>query len=458
MLRPTILRSRYVLVPPSAQYRVSQRRQNCTHKFDQAAEDPRLRFFGNVQVGPQTPPAIPHALPISLSSLQPHYTHLLFSTGCAIPTLHPALPPSDRVIPALSLVHWYTHHPSCPAPPPLHETEHVSIIGQGNVALDVARMLLTPLAVLEKCDIPEPVLDVLRSSAVRHVSIIGRRGPFQAAFTTKELRELTTLDGVSMVPLAPELLVPTPDAKLTRQQTRLMQLLQKKQQQQQQQQQLGTFDPHNKSWSLDFFRSPTALAPAPDWHRDRLALTLAHTALNASARAVPTGETSVLHTDLVVPALGHHADPAMPYVDPALGHMRTARGGRVLDDAGRALRRVYASGWAATGARGVLASTMLDAYAVADTILTDYQSGDADAAEHERSEDLLVADNAVDLESVPEEVEEGVRARRVVQYDQWKKIDEAEAWCGAEAVKERERMGWEEAHELLTSEGAWRSR
>src|SRR6201996_7421190 len=87
VLRPTILRSRYVFEPPSAQYRVSQQRQNCTHKFDQAAEDPRLRFFGNVQVGPHTPPAIPHVLPISLSSLQPHYTHLLFSTGCAIPTL-----------------------------------------------------------------------------------------------------------------------------------------------------------------------------------------------------------------------------------------------------------------------------------------------------------------------------------------------------------------------------------
>ena len=318
-------------------------------------------------------------------------------------------------------------------------------------------MLLTPLAVLERCDIPEPVLEVLRSSAVRHVSIIGRRGPLQAAFTTKELRELTTLDGTSMDPLAPELLTPTPDAKLTRQQSRLMQLLQK-QQQQQQQQQLGTFDPHSKSWSLDFFRSPTALAAAPDWHRHRLALTLAHTTLDASARAVPTGATSILHTDLVVPALGHHADPAMPYVDPALGHMRTARGGRVLDDAGRTLKRVYASGWAATGARGVLASTMLDAYAVADTILMDYQSGDAEGAEHERSEDVLVADDVVDLESVPEEVEEGVRARRVVQYDQWKKIDEAEVWCGGEVAKERERMGWEEAHELLTSDGAWQSR
>jgi adrenodoxin-NADP+ reductase len=309
-------------------------------------------------------------------------------------------------------------------------------------------MLLTPPASLEKYDIPEPVLEVLRNSAVRHVSIIGRRGPLQAAFTNKELRELTSLEGASMHPLAPELLAPTPDVKLTRQQSRLMQLLQ---QQQQQQQQRGISNPHTKSWSLDFFRSPTALTPAPSGHQNKLALTLAHTALDASARAVPTGSTSVLHTDLVVLALGHHADPTQAYVDPALGHMRTSRGGRVLDGNGRTLKRVYASGWAAMGARGVLASTMLDAYAVADAILSDYQAGAAGDADQECSDDVLVADDVSDLESVPREVEEGVRARRVVQYGQWKEIDEAEALCGAEAGKERERMCWEEAHGLLTS-------
>jgi adrenodoxin-NADP+ reductase len=309
-------------------------------------------------------------------------------------------------------------------------------------------MLLTPPAALEKYEIPEPVLEVLRGSAVRHVSIIGRRGPLQAAFTNKELRELTSLNGASMDPLAPELLAPAPDVKLTRQQSRLVQLLQL----QQQQQKCDIPTPHTKSWSLDFFRSPTALTPAPSRHQNKLALTLAHTALDASVRAVPTGATSVLHTDLVVAALGHRADPAQAYVDPALGHMRAAPGGRVLDGNGCAVRRVYASGWAATGARGVLASTMLDAYAVADSILSDYQAGDAGgASEHGSSDDVLIADDVVDLESVPREVEEGVRARRVVQYEQWKEIDEAEAWCGAEAVKERERMDWEEAHELLTS-------
>ncbi|KAH9957370.1 hypothetical protein BC827DRAFT_1261598 [Russula dissimulans] len=354
--------------------------KNCTHKFDEVAADPRLRFFGNVQVGPQTRPAISHALHISLSTLKPHYTYLLLSTGCTVPTLHPALPPSDRVIPALSLVHWYTQHPTRPPAPPLHQTEHVSVIGQGNVALDVARMLLTPPNILDKYDVPASVLNVLHRSAVRHVSIIGRRGPLQAAFTTKELRELTTLPGASMVPLAPELVAPPPaGTKLSRQQSRILQLL---------------------TWSLDFFRSPTGLTITPDGRH----LTLAHTALDSRARAL-----------------------AHAYYDPALGHLRTERG-RVLDASGRALRRVYASGWAATGARGVLAATMIDAYAVADAILEDHfpdRDGPGAVAPPVHSDDMLVSDD-VDLESVPREIEKSMREKLIVRYDHWKKIDAEE--------------------------------
>jgi len=390
---------------------------------------------------------IPHAFEISLSSLKPHYTHLLFSTGCTVPTLYPSLHPSlsDRVILALSLVHWYTQHPSRPAPPPLHKTDHVSVIGQGNVALDVDRMLLTPPRILEKYDVPAPVLDVLRHSSVRHVSIIGRRGPLQAAFTTKELRELTTLEDTSMFPVSPELLVPPPaSTKLSRQQSRILQLLK----QSSSTTSGATMQPGTKTWSLDFFRSPT------DFARDSRHLTLAHTALDEQSRAVPTGVTSLQRTDLVVTALGHHADPLQAYYDPALGHLRTDRG-RVLDASGRALRRVYASGWAATGARGVLAATMIDAYAVADAILADYTGGsDASAVPVPQdgacSDDVLVSDD-VDPGSVPGSVERGMVEGRVVQYDQWKKIDAEEVRRGEEMGKERERMWWEEAHEFLTS-------
>ena len=312
-------------------------------------------------------------------------------------------------------------------------------------------MLLTPPRILEKYDVPAPVLDVLHRSAVRHVSIIGRRGPLQAAFTTKELRELTTLEGTSMVPLSPELLASPPaSTKLSRQQSRILQLLQLSSSAAS-----GAAPPptDTKTWSLDFFRSPTGFAP------DTQHLTLAHTALDERARAVPTGTTSLLRTDLVVTALGHHADPLQAYYDPSQGHLST-KGGRVADTTGRALRHVYASGWAATGARGVLAATMIDAYAVADTILTDHHSSSkgsgagSEVIPIHHSEDVLVSDD-VDLESVPKEIEQAVKERHVVQYDQWKKIDAEEVRRGEESSKERERMGWEEAHEFLTSTKAW---
>ena len=321
-------------------------------------------------------------------------------------------------------------------------------------------MLLTPPTALAKYDIPMPVLDVLRSSAVRHVSIIGRRGPLQAAFTTKELRELTTLDGTSMLPLAPELLsAPTPYAKLTRTQSRLLRLLQ-----QQQQQQRGTSSPYpgpsrTKTWSLDFFRSHTALAmeaPASNRPRPWLALTLAHTALDASARAVPTGVTPVQHTDLVVAALGHQGGPRRG-VHRSLTRTPAHRARR----AGAQRHKPHAVPrlrvWVGRDGRA-----RLDAYAVTDTILADYHFGDgcADAREGlaaEYSEDALVADGVVDLESVAGEVEEGVRARRVVQYEQWKNVDAEEVRRGAGMDKERERIGWEEAHDFLTSTGAWLS-
>ncbi|KAH9911353.1 ferredoxin/adrenodoxin reductase [Epithele typhae] len=419
--------------------------KNCTHKFDATARDPRLRFFGNVNIGDAS--LIPDALPVPLESLLSHYTHLLFASGSPVPTLHPALPPSPFCLPALSLVHWYTQHPSRPAaPPPLERTKHVTIIGQGNVALDVARMLLTPPDHLARFDVPEPVLSVLRASAVEHVSVVGRRGPLQAAFTAKELREMLRLPNAAMAPLPAALLQPPPGVPTTRQQTRLLQLLSK-----------GPDNAHGsapKSWALDFFRQPTGLlAPrAPGNPSARPLLTLAHTALDASHRAVPTGETSALHTDLVVTALGHRAEPGAPWADGVVGgaHVRT-RGARVVDAGGRLVRRVYASGWAAHGARGVLATTMMDAYAAAETVLRDQFPDAFGGADEAAEEEVEVLPRAVaDLDAVPPEVVAGVEAGKVTQFGDWEKIDAEEVARGKALDKERERMvSWQEAREFL---------
>jgi len=403
--------------------------KNCTHKFDTTAEDSRFRFFGNVDVG-DTAYTIPYALRLPLSSVFENYSHVVFATGCTLPTLHGALPPSPYCIPALSLVHWYTQHPNAPPPPPLDKVSHVSIIGNGNVSLDVARMLLTNVKVLSQYDVPQPVLDLLSRSTVKHVSIIGRRGPLEAAFTMKELREMINLPEASMVPLDPSLLTtpPSNNPPLTRQQSRVLQLLQ-----QGSKNRPGTT---SKTWSLHFFRSPIGLVP-PSAESSSARLSLSHTTLDPQTnRAVPTGETSILPTDLVITSLGFHGEPMARFYDPGLRHLRTVSG-RIVTSSGTTVKNVYASGWAATGAKGVLASTMMDAYGIAGTIISDWQANAEDGQ-----------DRILNLEE-PQEVRRALKEGLVTEYADWKKVDEEEVRRGEAMGKERERMGWVEASKFL---------
>ncbi|KAF8444546.1 hypothetical protein L210DRAFT_3530186 [Boletus edulis BED1] len=423
--------------------------KNCTSKFDQAAADPRFRFFGNVHVGSASPTSISHAHPLPLSSLLQNYTHVLFANGCTLPILHPAIPPSPRCIPALSLVHWYTRHPSNPPPPALDKITHLTLIGNGNVSLDVARMLLTPPSALKKYDVPEHVLDVLSRSALQHVSIIGRRGPLEAAFANKELREMMHLPDASMLPLDSPLLTFPEGTTLSRQQRRTMELLHKGSQ--------SRFGTTQKTWSLDFYRMPTALTPCPP-SAETTKLTLAHTVLDPSTgRAILTDQTSTLSTSLVVTSLGFHVDPTTVFFDPSSGHLR-ARGGRILSESGIPLKNMYASGWTANGAKGVLATTMMDAYAVADTILSDIVSHGAANAEttpggeygSEAVPDTLIPNLAPHPEDPPEEIQQGIMDGLVTQYHDWNLVDSEEVRRGALLGKERERMCWEDARNFLS--------
>ena len=291
-------------------------------------------------------------------------------------------------------------------------------------------MLLTDVKVLSQYDVPKPVLDVFSRSTVKHVSIIGRRGPLEAAFTIKELREMINLPEASMIPLNPSLLTtpqpPPPSNSPTRQQSRILQLLQK-----------GSKNQHgttSKTWSLDFFRSPIGLIPPSA--NSSAQLSLSHTTLDPQTnRAVPTGEISTLPTDLVITSLGFHGEPSAMYYDPSLGHLRNVSG-RIIDHAGTIFNNVYTSGWAATGAKGVLASTMMNAYGVADTIISDWV--------------LNGRDKALNLDDEPpEEVQTALKEGLVTNYADWKKIDEEEVRRGEAIGKERERMGWVEASKFL---------
>jgi adrenodoxin-NADP+ reductase len=263
---------------------------------------------------------------------------------------------------------------------------------------------------------------------------------------------MMNLPEASLVPLDPRLLTPPSEISLTRQQTRVMQILQKGSKNA-----LGTTP---KTWSLEFFRSPIALSP-PSPTNPSSTLTLAHTAVDPTTRrAVPTGKTSTLNTSLVITSLGFRAEPISPFYDPALGHLRVIAG-RVAQSSGTALRNVYASGWAATGAKGVLASTMIDAYAVADTILSDWLSKGEVAhttpvsAPSEQQDDgrgaCLETNSDPHPDDPPPEVQAGLEEGAVTEYGDWKAVDAEETRRGEALGKERERMGWEEARTFLAS-------
>jgi len=263
---------------------------------------------------------------------------------------------------------------------------------------------------------------------------------------------MMNLEDAAMDPLDRTLLVPPEGEQLTRQQQRTVQLLQK-----------GSKNMPGatpKSWSFEFFRSPTHLATAPEDAESPtgpLSLTLAHTALDETKRAVSTGATSSLRTSMVITALGHHGEPT-PWYDSALGHVRTV-GGRVVDDHGHTLRNVYASGWAAMGARGVLASTMMDAYAVADTILADAfpgefrKEGDVLGSVVPQGDVSAVAEAVlpakVESDEAPAEVLTGLKEGEVTDYEDWRLVDAEEIRRGTLSEKERERMSWNEARSFL---------
>ncbi|KAJ8086704.1 NADPH-adrenodoxin reductase [Marasmius tenuissimus] len=404
--------------------------KNCVHKFDQAASDSRLRFFGNVNIG--STGGFGHNLQLPTQSLLKNYTHLLLATGCTRPRLHPSLPPQkDVVLPALDVVHWYTAHPSNASPPPLDKVKHVSIIGLGNVSLDVARILLMSPEELAPYDVPESVLDVLRRSTIEHVSIVGRRGPLEAAFTTKELREMMNLS----------------EARSK-----------------------NTDSSSKKTWSLEFYRNPLEIAPSHNSHAHGHTLTLGHTEVDkTTGKAVPTGLTTQLPTDLVITSLGFHGESftlpsssssSMSTADvdlysPTLGYLRTISPTNRLvspTPSGHILKHMYASGWAAMGAKGVLAATMMDAYNVADEgILKDVVMADQEVESGKLEEELLLNpdESSVDLDSLPSEIEKGLLEGSVTTYEDWRKVDEEERGRAKEG-KERERMlSWEEVTKYL---------
>jgi ferredoxin--NADP+ reductase len=164
--------------------------KSISSQFEKTGEDPRFRFFGNIGVGEH----------VSAAELAQQYDAVVYATGAQAD--RPLNIPGEKLpgsVAAVDFVGWYNAHPHFEEISPDLSGARAVVIGNGNVALDVARILVTEPDALAQTDIADHALESLRPRGVQEVVVVGRRGPLQTAFTTLELRELADLENVDVV-------------------------------------------------------------------------------------------------------------------------------------------------------------------------------------------------------------------------------------------------------------------
>ncbi|KAJ9607354.1 NADPH-adrenodoxin reductase [Cladophialophora chaetospira] len=416
--------------------------KNVQDTFQDVAASPNFTFIGNVNLG--------HDIPLPL--LGKHYDAIVFAYGAS----------KDRKIglegegkpniySARAFVGWYNGLPEYrDLNPDLEAGDTALVVGQGNVALDVARTLLSKVDDLRKTDITEYALNTLAASKIKHVHVVGRRGPMQAAFTIKEVRELLHLEDVNFTPI-PADLFPSDLSKLPRPKKRLMELLKKG----------SPFNENaTKSWSLDFLLAPKSL----EWSEsdpDKLqSITFSKTKLESLAdpdsKVSSTAETQSIPTTTLFRSIGYKAEaiPGMADLgadfDEQKGMIRHDGFGRIVPlqhtDTKGLQASLYCSGWVKRGPTGVIASTMTDAFQTAEAIVEDWRKKTADSSPATNS-------------ALPQAGWKGVEADakilrlplRPMHWDNWQSIDQAEKKVGMEKGKPREKFG--SVKEMLKASG-----
>lgn len=290
--------------------------------------------------------------------------------------------------------------------------EKAVIFGHGNVAIDVARILLSSVDLLKTTDITEYALEALSRSKIREVSLIGRRGPLQVSFTTKELRELLNLEGCNTVWRAADLkgvseIVP----HLIKPRKRLTELIVKKFEEQKSNYEL-------KQLKMVFLRSPKEFLGDNRVSNVKLTVNELEGDDVLKQKAAPTEEQEIIDTALVVSSIGYksiQADSDIPF---NIGN------GVVRNNFGKVEDGLYTAGWLANGASGVLLNTMEHAFGVASHILKDFEKGfDKSKPGFNEIEKTLHSNNV-----------------QIVEWIDWLKIDEYEKNRGLKANKPREKI------------------
>jgi ferredoxin--NADP+ reductase len=352
-------------------------------RYDKVAESAGVDFIGNVTVGRD----------VSVAELLDLYDAVILAIGA----------PHDRklgipgenlpgVIGSAEFVGWYNGHPEfADLDPPLAGT-HAAVIGNGNVALDCARILSKNRHEFEGSDIVGHALDALDQSAIRTITILGRRGPHQIAMTPKELGELGHLEAASPVVDIADFPPIEADEALEPGQRKSITILRE----------FAATPPDAakpKRMVFDFFAKPLRIEGEGKAEK----VILERTELDEKGAARGTGETYEVPASLIITAIGYWT----PQID---GVPYDERGTKFLNEGGRVTDRLYAVGWARRGPTGTIGTNRPDGYEVADLIAAAMPHGSSDERAGAQGLKRLLQSRGI----------------MATDYDDWRKIEETE--------------------------------
>ena len=379
--------------------------------FERIAARPGFRFLGNVEVGRD----------VSHGELTELYGAVVYAIGAqtdrrlGIPGEE--LPGSW---PATSFVAWYNGHPDFQHLEFDLSHERAVVIGNGNVALDVARMLALTPAELAPTDTTDAAIEAINAAGVKEIVVVGRRGPVQAAWTPVEVGELGELAGADILvdpteleldaASAAELEAAPPTVKRNVEHLR--------------EYAVRTPEGRHRAIRLRFLLSPVAIVGD-----ERVeAIELVRNEL-VDGRAVPTGDRELLECGIVFRSVGYRGVP-LPDVPFDEGRCTVPNdGGRVVDAAGAAVRGVYCAGWIKRGPSGVIGTNKKDATETIELLLEDARAGALASGQAAGAVDRLLRDRGV----------------AVVTQSGWEAIDAAERAAGEPHGRPRLKLAaWDE--------------
>jgi ferredoxin--NADP+ reductase len=386
--------------------------------FEKIAARPGFRFLGNVELGRDLTP----------DDLARLYDAVVYAVG-AQTDRHLGIPGEDLPgsWPATAFVAWYNGHPDFQDLSFDLSGERAVVIGNGNVAVDVARMLALTQEELAPTDTTDAAIVAIAHSGIREILMLGRRGPVQASFTTPELIELGELAGADIVVDPDELeLDPASAAELeagTPIQRRNVGVLRE----------FAVRPPtwRSKTLHLRFRVSPVAIHGGERVEAIEIVRNELVPDGRGSVRAVSTEEHELIPCGLVLRSVGYRgvALPGVPF-DEERATIRNT-GGRVLDEQGAAAPGAYCAGWIKRGPTGVIGTNKKDATETVELLLEDARSGalPRDAGATADAVDALLAE----------------RGAEVVMYSGWELIDRLECELGAPHGRPRIKLSrWDE--------------